>query len=87
MTQRQGKAATIRMAAHPVPPEEVIANGIAGVPCPPGIVKLEYCRGMHMDRGDNAEVPCMTCRLVLPSGAIPDLLRMLTDLTQGRKVG
>jgi hypothetical protein len=65
MTQRQAKAATIRMATHPVQLEEVIANGIAGVSCPPG----------------------MTYRRVLPSGAIPDLLRMLTDLTQGRKVG
>lgn len=86
-TQRQAKAPTIRMAANPLPPEEVFADGIAGVLARPGLVKLECYRVMRIDREDNAEVRCVTHRLVLPSGAIPDLLRMLTDLTQGRKAG
>ncbi len=82
--QRQAKAPTIRMAANPLPPDEVFADGVAGVLSRPGLVKLECYRVMRIERQDNAEVRCVTHRLVLPSAAIPDLIRMLTDLTQGR---
>jgi len=77
----QGPA--VRMAANPLPPEEVFADGVAGVLARPGLIKLECYRVMRVDREDNAEVRCVTHRLVLPSGTVPDLIRMLTDLTRG----
>ena len=42
---------------------------------------------MRIDREDNAEVRCVTHRLVLPSGAVSDLRRMLNDLAKGGEAG
>lgn len=86
-TQRPAKGPTIRMAANPLPPDEVFADGVAGVLARPGLVKLECYRVMRIDREDNAEVRCVTHRLVLPSGAIQDLRRMLDGLVKGRAAG
>jgi hypothetical protein len=88
-TGRQATAPGHRLAANPRPPDEVFADGVASVLARPGLVKLECYRVMRIDREDNAEVRCVTHRLVLPSGAVPDLLRMLTDLTRaaGRSKG
>ena len=86
-TQRQAEGPAIRMAANPLPPDEVFADGIAGVLVRPGLVKLECYRVMRIDREDNAEVRCVTHRLVLPSRAVSDLRRMLNDLAKGGEAG
>lgn len=84
-TERPAKGMAVRMAANPLPPEEIFADGVAGVLARSGLIKLECYRVMRVDRQDNAEVRCVTHRLVLPSGTVPDLIRMLTDLTQGAR--
>ncbi|MDP6882818.1 MAG: hypothetical protein QF830_01660, partial [Rhodospirillales bacterium] len=53
-----------------------------GILARPGLVKLDCYRVVGIDRSDNAEVRSVTHRLVLPSSAIPEMVRLFQNMAR-----
>jgi hypothetical protein len=84
--QEQAEGPKIKMAANPLPPDEIFIDGVAGILARPGLVKLDCYRVVGIDRTDNAEVRSITHRLVLPAAAIPEMMRLFQNMAKaGRK--
>ena len=75
-----------KVAVSPISPEEIFVDGVAGVMARPGLMKLDLYRVVRVDPKDNAEVRTVTHRLVLPSSAVPDLVRAFQSVAEaGRR--
>ena len=60
-TQAPPEAPKIKMAASPLPPEEIYVDGVAGLFARPEVVKLDCYRVVRID-ADRAEVRTITHR-------------------------
>jgi hypothetical protein len=80
--QAQAEGPKIKLAANPTPPDEIFIDGVAGILARPGLVKLDCYRVVGIDRSDNAEVRSVTHRLVMPSAAIPEMVKLFQNAAQ-----
>ncbi len=80
--QAQAEGPKIKLAANPTPPDEIFIDGVAGILARPGLVKLDCYRVVGIDRSDNAEVRSVTHRLVMPSAAIPEMVRLFQNMAK-----
>ena len=83
-TQAPPEAPKIKMAASPLPPEEIYVDGVAGLFARPEVVKLDCYRVVRID-ADRAEVRTITHRLVLPIQSFRELATLAQKLTSGRR--
>ena len=83
-TQAPPEAPKIKMAASPLPPEEIYVDGVAGLFARPELVKLDCYRVVRID-ADRAEVRTITHRLVLPIQSFRELATLAQNVTSGRR--
>jgi hypothetical protein len=83
-TQVPPAAPKIKMAASPLPPEEIYVDGVAGLFARPEVVKLDCYRVVRID-ADRAEVRTITHRLVLPIQSFRELATLAQNVTSGRR--
>ena len=83
--QAKAEGPKIKLAANPTPPDEIFIDGVAGILARPGLVKLDCYRVVGIDRSDNAEVRSVTHRLVMPSAAIPEMVRLFQNMAKAEE--
>ena len=84
-SQAASEAPKVKMAPSPLPAEEIYIDGIAGVLARPGVVKLECYRVMRVDSNDGAEVRTVTHRLVVPTAAFREIVRLAQNVAARRQ--
>lgn len=84
-TQAPPEAPKVKMAASPLPPDEIYVDGVSGVLARSEVVKLDCYRVVRVDPADRAEVRTITHRLVLPIQAFRDLAALTQKVVAGRR--
>ena len=80
--QPQAEGPKFKVAANPMPPEEIYVDGVAGILARPGVMKLDCYRVVRIDPDDNAEVRSITHRLVFPSSMVPEIMRLFQNMAE-----
>jgi len=67
----------VKMVENPFQVEEVYVDGVSGMMARGGVIKLDCYRVVGIDPKGKSEVRQMTHRLVMPSSAIPELMKVM----------
>jgi len=77
--------ANARMVSSFQAPEEIYVDGIAGAMGRGGVLKIDLYRVSGVDRKTNTEQRRVSHRLVIPAGALPELVRVLQATAEGAR--
>jgi hypothetical protein len=76
------ESGTAKLISNPHPVEEIYVDGFTGLFGRGGVVKIECYRVVGLDRDDKAELRRVTHRLVLPTSAVGELVKVVQGVVQ-----
>ena len=76
------EAGKIKLITNPHPVDEIYVDGFTGLFARGGVAKIECYRVVGYDREDKSELRRVTHRLVLPTSAINELIRVVQGVVQ-----